>query len=63
MADLSPHSIGRAKAMVGLATGGLRQDTDETRGWFAEAATGPDFAEGLAAFRAKRAPVFRKDPP
>jgi enoyl-CoA hydratase/carnithine racemase len=62
IAALSPHSIGRAKAMVALVTGGLRQETDETRNWFAQAATGPDFAEGLAAFRAKRAPVFRDDP-
>ncbi len=58
IAALSPHSIGRAKAMVALAMSGLRRETDETRDWFAQAATGPDFAEGLAAFMEKRAPVF-----
>jgi enoyl-CoA hydratase/carnithine racemase len=63
IAALSPHSIARAKAMVGLATGGLTRETDDTRAWFAEAATGPDFAEGLAAFREKRAPRFRTEPP
>ncbi len=63
IAALSPHSIGRAKAMVRLVTGGLGQETEETRAWFAQAATGPDFAEGLAAFRARRTPDFRTDPP
>jgi enoyl-CoA hydratase/carnithine racemase len=59
MAALSPHSIGQAKAMVGLIQRGAAKETDETRSWFAEAATGTDFAEGLAAFKARRPPVFR----
>jgi enoyl-CoA hydratase/carnithine racemase len=58
MAALSSHSIRRAKALVSMISRGERGETDETRGWFAEAATGPDFVEGLAAFTARRPPVF-----
>jgi enoyl-CoA hydratase/carnithine racemase len=55
---LSPSSIRTAKAIVSQVLDGQLEDTDETRGWFADATQGSDFAEGLAAFRAKRAPVF-----
>jgi enoyl-CoA hydratase/carnithine racemase len=58
IAALSAWSIGRAKAVVALVLDGVTQDTEETRGWFADGALGPDFAEGLAAFNAKRRPVF-----
>lgn len=56
--DLSSWSVSHAKAIVGLVLRGITEDTEETRGWFADAVEGPDFAEGLAAFTAKRAPHF-----
>jgi enoyl-CoA hydratase/carnithine racemase len=58
IAALSSHSIRRAKTLVSMISLGRREETDETRGWFAEAATGADFAEGLAAFQARRPPAF-----
>jgi enoyl-CoA hydratase/carnithine racemase len=58
VAALSSHSIRRAKALVSMISRGQREETDETRGWFAQAATGDDFAEGLAAFDARRPPAF-----
>jgi enoyl-CoA hydratase/carnithine racemase len=58
IAALSSHSVHRAKTLVSMISRGRREETDETRGWFAEAATGADFAEGLAAFKARRPPSF-----
>ena len=58
IAAASGHSIRRAKALISMISRGQRQETEETRDWFAEAATGPDFAEGLAALIARRRPVF-----
>jgi len=55
---LSPSSIRTAKTLVGRVLDGQLEDSDETRGWFADATQGADFAEGLAAFRARRNPVF-----
>jgi enoyl-CoA hydratase/carnithine racemase len=59
IAVLSATSIRTAKAIVGLIEQGVVQETDTTRDWFVEAALGEDFAEGLAAFQAKRQPVFK----
>lgn len=59
MATLSRWSIATAKAVVGLVLGGQSTDTDTTRDLFVDGATGPDLAEGLAAFQAKRPPIFR----
>lgn len=54
IAALSSHSIRRAKALVSMISRGEREETEKTRNWFAEAATGADFAERLAAFARRR---------
>jgi len=59
MAALSRWSIAATKAVVGLVLKGQATDTDATRDLFVDGATGPDLAEGLAAFREKRPPIFR----
>jgi enoyl-CoA hydratase/carnithine racemase len=59
IAAASPWSVLRTKAIAALIAEGATGDTDETRGWFADAAEGDDFAEGLAAFHGKRPPEFR----
>jgi enoyl-CoA hydratase/carnithine racemase len=59
IADKSPHSIREAKTMVRRILDGQAEDDAETLGIFADAFTGDDFAEGVAAFLAKRPAVFR----
>jgi enoyl-CoA hydratase/carnithine racemase len=59
IAALSPTSIRRAKAILALIENGVVKETDTTRALFADAALSDDFAEGLAAFQAKRRPVFK----
>jgi len=59
IAGLSATSIRSAKTMVGLVETGVAGETETTRAMFADAALSEDFAEGLAAFRAKRPPVFQ----
>lgn len=54
----SPHSIAGAKQIVRRILDGQADDDAATLAMFADAFTGPDFAEGVAAFRAKRKPTF-----
>jgi enoyl-CoA hydratase/carnithine racemase len=58
IASASQWSVRRAKAMMGRIEDGRSEETEETLGWFADAPEGDDFREGLAAFRARRAPRF-----
>ena len=57
----SQWSIRQAKRMVRRALDGQERDDAVTRGVSVDSFTGPDFAEGRAAFMAKRAPDFRWD--
>ena len=58
IADLSGWTHARTKAVVRRILEGSSGDDDETRGWFADAPETADYAEGLAAFCARRKPVF-----
>ncbi len=55
----SPHSVAATKRIVRRILDGQADDDAETLEAFAAAFTGPDFAEGFAAFREKRKPQFR----
>jgi enoyl-CoA hydratase/carnithine racemase len=59
IAGNSAHTVREAKAMVRRIVHGQAEDDAVTRMLFAAAFTGPDFAEGVGAFLAKRRPVFR----
>ena len=59
IAGNSAHTVREAKAMVRRIVHGQAADDDATHALFAQAFTLPDFAEGTAAFLAKRRPVFR----
>lgn len=56
--DASPHSVRAIKSIVRRVLDGQVADDDETRGIFAAAFEGQDFAEGTAAFVEKRKPDF-----
>ncbi|MEE4350079.1 MAG: enoyl-CoA hydratase/isomerase family protein [Pacificimonas sp.] len=54
----SPHSTAAMKRFVRRVLDGQAEDDEDTLRTFAEAFTAPDFAEGTAAFIAKRPPRF-----
>lgn len=56
----SPHSVRETKQFVRRVLDGQAADNEETLRIFAEAFIKPDFAEGTAAFLAKRIPDFRR---
>ena len=58
IAGNSAHSVRESKAMVRRVLDGQSADDAATRALFADAFALPDFAEGAAAFLAKRPPVF-----
>ncbi|MES2337077.1 MAG: enoyl-CoA hydratase-related protein [Pseudomonadota bacterium] len=58
IAAVSPHSVSHGKRVIRRILDGQIDDDAETLGWFADGFTGPDFAEGAAAFLSKRAPRF-----
>lgn len=59
IAQGSPFTLRRTKRMLGtVACGPTPPETDESLAEFVAATQGPDFAEGIAAFLAKRAPRF-----
>ncbi len=59
IAACSPHSVAATKRIVRRILDGQTDDDAETLEEFAAAFTGPDFAEGFAAFRDRRKPQFR----
>lgn len=55
----SPFTQRHTKRMLhGLVNGGALAEDEESLGWFVDAMQGTDFAEGYAAFMAKRTPRF-----
>ncbi len=59
MAARSGHTQRHAKAIVRRILDGESDDGPETASLFDAAFTGPDFAEGVAAFLERRAPLFQ----
>ena len=58
LASLSSWTHAHTKAVVRKLLDGQQEESDETRGWFADAIEGPDYGEGVAAFRSRRPPSF-----
>lgn len=52
------HSVRSAKAIIGRITDGQSDDDERTLALFRDAFTLSDFAEGIAAFQARRKPGF-----
>ncbi|MCU1587855.1 MAG: enoyl-CoA hydratase [Frankiales bacterium] len=48
-----------AKELIAKVTAGVRAEDDEVRGHYHDSLHSPEYAEGVAAFLAKRAPDFR----
>ncbi|WP_109807305.1 enoyl-CoA hydratase-related protein [Sphingosinithalassobacter portus] len=55
----SSHSIAASKAIIRRILDGQADDDTRTEAMFAEAFDKPDFAEGVAAFLARRKPEFK----
>ncbi len=58
IAQNSQHSIRHSKQIIRHIIEGVHQDTDEMGKLFFDAFDGPDHEEGVAAFVAKRKPIF-----
>ncbi len=58
IAGNAQHSVRSSKAIIRRIVDGQSDDDAETLAMFRDAFTKPDFAEGVAAFRAKRKPLF-----
>jgi enoyl-CoA hydratase/carnithine racemase len=55
----STFTLRHSKRMLrGVGHGETPIEDEESLGWFVDAMQGPDFAEGYAAFMAKRSPIF-----
>jgi enoyl-CoA hydratase/carnithine racemase len=58
IASRAPVSVRGAKQIVGRVVGGQTEEDDAVRALYDEAVLSPEYAEGVAAFLAKRPPVF-----
>jgi len=58
IAGNAQHSVRSSQAIIRRIVDGQSDDDAETLAMFRDAFTKPDFAEGVAAFRAKRKPLF-----
>jgi enoyl-CoA hydratase/carnithine racemase len=59
LAGAARYSIAATKRIARKVASGATIDDDESRRLFADAFSGADFAEGFAAFQAKRLPEFK----
>jgi len=59
LASRAQVSLVGAKSLIGKVVRGEREEDDETRRHYHDSLHSPEYAEGVAAFLAKRAPDFR----
>lgn len=59
LASRAQVSLLGAKALIGKVTAGVRTEDDEVRQHYHDSLHSPEYAEGVQAFLAKRAPDFR----